>query len=118
MKKAVFLSVFSALLLILSFPKPDLGFLAWVALVPWLFALQKKTPREAFLLSYLVGLLFFSGIVYWVNLVSSLGFSIMVFYLAVYFGLFGLLASRFTTHHSRVAIFAIPCLWVALEFIR
>ena len=115
---SIFLSIISALLLILSFPKPNLGFLAWVALVPWLFALQQTKPRRAFLLSYMVGVIFFSGSLYWVTYVSSLGFSILVLYLGLYFAVFGLFFSILNTQYSILNLLFIPCLWVALEYIR
>ena len=114
----VALSILSAGLLILSFPKPNLQFLAWVALVPWLFALRGQRPLRAFLLSYLTGLVFFSGVVYWVNYVSSLGFTVLVLYLALYFAVFGLVFSPFTFHPSPFTFLLIPSLWVALEYIR
>ena len=118
LSSSIFLSIFSAILLILAFPKPDLGFLAWLALVPWFFALQKQKALQAFLLSYLVGLAFFSGILYWVTYVSSLGFAILVCSLSFYFAVFGLL---FSINYKRSTInnlFIIPCVWVALEYIR
>ena len=114
----VALSILSAGLLILAFPKPNLGFLAWFALVPWFFAIRNKRPLEAFLLSYLIGLVFFSGIVYWVNYVSSLGFTVLVLYLALYFAVFGLIFSIFNFQFSIFNFFLIPCIWVSLEYIR
>ncbi|MBU4140836.1 MAG: apolipoprotein N-acyltransferase [Candidatus Omnitrophica bacterium] len=117
-QKSVLLCLLSAILLILSFPKPNLGFLAWFALVPWLFALRGQRPLRAFFLSYLVGLVFFSGIVYWVNYVSSLGFTVLVLYLALYFAVFGLVFSTVNCQLSTVNCFLIPCIWVSLEYIR
>ena len=119
-QKDIFLCLLSAILLILSFPKPNLGFLAWFALVPWLFALKRQKAIPAFFLSYLVGLVFFSGIVYWVNYVSSLGFTVLVLYLAIYFAFFGLLFSISirNTHDAIRNTFFIPCIWVSLEYIR
>ena len=128
LSSSIFLSILSATLLILAFPKPDLVFLAWFALVPWFFALGKQKALQAFLLSYLIGLIFFSGIVYWVTYVSSLGFAILVCYLSLYFAVFGLL---FSINYKQPALrsfskggpttnnlFIIPCVWVALEYIR
>ena len=113
------LCLLSAGLLILSFPKPNLGYLSWFALVPWFFALQRQKTLQAFFLSYMVGLVFFSGIVYWVNYVSSLGFAVLVLYLALYFAVFGLLFSFSIDYRlSTIGYFLIPCVWVTLEYIR
>ncbi|MFC1632076.1 apolipoprotein N-acyltransferase, partial [Candidatus Omnitrophota bacterium] len=118
MFKSVLFSILSAILLILSFPKPDLGFLAWIAFVPWLFALKQKRLKDAFLLSYLVGIIYFSGVIYWINHVSSLGFSILVLYLGLYFALFGLIVSVFSRKSSVFSLLVIPCAWVTLEYVR
>jgi apolipoprotein N-acyltransferase len=114
----VLLSLLSAGLLILAFPGPDLGFLSWVALVPWFFALRKQKPKSAFFLSWLVGLIFFSGIIYWVNYVTSLGFTLLVLYLGLYFAVFGLVFSINSKQSTLKSLFLIPCLWVGLEYIR
>jgi apolipoprotein N-acyltransferase len=115
---SILLSILSAILLILSFPQPNFGFLAWIALVPWFFSLRKVRPLQAFLLSYTLGLLFFSGSLYWVTYVSSLGFSILVFYLALYFAFFGLFFSINNKQSTINNLFLIPALWVALEYMR
>lgn len=93
LKTSFLLSFFSAILLILSFPVPDIGFFAWFGLLPLLFAIDRKRPKEAFLLSYFTGILFFSAILYWLIHVSLPGLIILVLYLGLYFGLFGLLVS-------------------------
>ncbi len=46
-----FLTLLSGVLLVLSFPPIDIAPLIWVALVPWLYALNRsKSKKEAFLL--------------------------------------------------------------------
>ncbi|MBN2097163.1 MAG: apolipoprotein N-acyltransferase [Candidatus Omnitrophica bacterium] len=114
----LFLSVCSAILLFSSFPKADLGFLAWFALVPWLFAIQKQKPARAFLISYLVGLIFFLNVVSWVTYVSNLGFTILVLYLALYFAVFGLFFSINYRPSTINNLLVIPAGWVGLEYIR
>ena len=65
-----FLSVATGLLLVAAFPKWNLGFLAWVALVPLLLVLGRAASlRAAFGLGYLCGMVFFAGTIYWVRLV-------------------------------------------------
>ena len=52
----------------LSLPKPDLFPLAWVALVPLLFATAYATAaRQVFIASYTAGLAFFVGGFYWIT---------------------------------------------------
>ena len=88
------LAVSSAFLLVLSYPPFDLGWLAWVALIPWLVSLETATPRQAFLKSYLVGFLFFAGTLWWIGYVTVIGAIALVAYLALYFGAWGWFAQR------------------------
>src|SRR2546428_7817774 len=55
------LPVLSGTLLVLSFPKYDLDFLAWIALVPLLIAIREKPWRTAFGQGWLAGLVCFGG---------------------------------------------------------
>ncbi|NOX97298.1 MAG: apolipoprotein N-acyltransferase [Nitrospirae bacterium] len=129
-KKDIFLSLLSGFLLIFSFPKFDLELLAWVALVPLFLAIKDKGRRESFLLSFLTGGVFFAGLLYWIATVTIYnrlvisGLLILVLYLSLYFGLFGLLASRRksgTTFNFQLSTFNylyLPSLWVSLELLR
>src|SRR5262245_28861490 len=64
----VLYGILSGLLLTLSLPKPDLYFLAWVALVPLLFViLHEPNPRRIAAISYTAGFVFFSGTFYWMT---------------------------------------------------
>lgn len=65
------LALFSGLLLALSFPKADLPFLAWIALIPLLIALEGQSPRNAFRLGFLSGLASYAGLIYWVTIVMT-----------------------------------------------
>ncbi|MCM8770919.1 MAG: apolipoprotein N-acyltransferase, partial [Candidatus Omnitrophica bacterium] len=109
--KEIFLCILSAILLILSFPRFDFGVLSWIAFIPLFFSLQNKKPVIRFLLAYLMGMLFFFGTIYWLIHVTLAGMIVLVLYLAVYFGLFGLITS--SSH-----IFFLPAAWVLLEYLR
>jgi apolipoprotein N-acyltransferase len=108
---------------------------AWFALVPLLWALLTpecvdgiRPLRRGFLLGYLCGVLWFGGNCYWVRDTMShygdmppgaptlllLAFSL---YLGLYFGLFGFCVAlvRKATGSTRLALFAAPFLWVAME---
>ena len=56
------LSALSGFLLILAFPKSNLEILAWIAFVPWLWSLKKKSPLQAAYLGLVAG---FTGGVAW-----------------------------------------------------
>src|SRR3990170_3165699 len=87
------LALVSALLLVLSFPKFNLGFLAWIALVPLLLALKDKSLKLAFGLCFVTGITFFIGVFYWILAVDAFKlthFILLGIYLASYVGVFGL----------------------------
>ena len=72
-------------------------------------------------MAYLTGFLFFLGTIYWLVHVSLPGMLIVVAYLALYFGFFGLIMnitqySIRNTQYER--LFLIPAIWVALEWAR
>ena len=125
MKKSFQLSAFSfqlllvlisSLLLILSFPNFNFEFLAWIAIVPLFFAVEGQKPFKAFLSSYLAGFLFFLGTVYWLIHVTLPGMIIVVLYLALYFGFFGLVIASRASDKSFIVL--APAAWVAIELVR
>lgn len=112
------LVIFSSVLLIVSFPDFNLWLLAWVALVPLFFAIEGKKPLKAFTTAYSVGTLFFLGTIYWLIHVTLPGMIATALYLAVYFGIFGLIVSPAVSRPSYLSLFVIPSAWVTLEYLR
>lgn len=126
MTKRIILPIISAVLLTLSFPDFNFEGLAWFGFVPLFFAIENKRPFKAFLISYIAGVLFFLGTIYWLIHVTLPGMIIIVLYLAVYFGLFGLACNSFfrSVNYDSGSIkrlhllLSIPAVWVALELVR
>ncbi len=119
----------SGLFLPLSFPKSDLGLLAWIALVPLHWALDGKSKAQAFWIGWLSGTIAFTGMMAWVvttmntygkvPLVISYGIMLLLtIYLGLYVGLYSAGAVWFRTLIPRYGLFAVPCLWVSLELVR
>ncbi|MFC1646091.1 apolipoprotein N-acyltransferase [Candidatus Omnitrophota bacterium] len=117
----IFLCLLTSLLLFLSFPIFDLHYLAWVGFVPLLFAIEDKTKRQAFWLSYLSGFAFFISTLYWLVHVTLTGLIILCLYLAFYFAFFGYFfvgfKKRFSDLNFLIVIF-LSSVWVILEYIR
>ena len=133
-------AVLSAALLELPFPlagpmPPWRSAFAWFGLVPLLWAIlspatvdHPRPLRRAFLISYLCGVLWYTGNCYWIRdtmlhygemptgapVLLLIGFSLV---LGLYFGLFGLgvMLVRRATRQTRLALAAAPFLWVALD---
>jgi apolipoprotein N-acyltransferase len=119
----------SGLFIPLSFPKSDLGFLAWIALVPLHWALDGKNKAQAFWIGWLSGTIAFTGMMAWVvtamttygkvPLVISYGILLLLTaYLGLYVGLYSAGAVWFQSLIPRYGYFVFPCLWVTLELIR
>lgn len=60
-------SVLSAITIALPFHHPELFFLTWCGLVPWLWAIHTGTAARAYLLGLLFGLCLFATTTYWVQ---------------------------------------------------
>lgn len=111
------LVILSSILLALSFPNYNLEPLAYVAFIPLFFALRRTSPKEAFLLSYICGLLFFGITIFWLRHVSILGYILLVAILSVFFAIFSIFFLS-AIRRPLSALFAIPAFWVILEYIR
>ncbi|MDQ3180771.1 MAG: apolipoprotein N-acyltransferase, partial [Acidobacteriota bacterium] len=125
------LALLSAILLTLSFPDFDLWFLAWFALVPLFFAIEreKESVVKSFVLGWIFGICFFFGTCWWLTFapityggVPSViayallfGVTLLVgLFPAIFSAIFSLLLKRLGTS----AIFAAPFLWTTTEFLR
>ena len=111
----------SGVLLFLAFPNYHLGWLAWVAFVPLLLGIWERSPWQAFLMSWICGMIFFLGITPWwieeFQSVSILASSLGYIYLGLYFGLFGLLLSLVVRRIRMPFLIASP-IWVLFEYLR
>lgn len=125
----VLLAALSAGLLILAFPKPDLGWLAFVALVPLLLAVHGRTPARAFSLGSLAGWLFYMVSISWVThsmmvyggvpfALSALTLVVLAAYLSLYIGLFAMGISWLAKAPWPLTLLGPSALWVGLEYLR
>jgi len=111
------LVILSSCLLVLPFHFGELGALGYFSFIPYFLALRDKTPGEAFGFSFLFGVFFFTFLGYWLTLVNVFGFFLLVLYLALYFAVFGWIASKFLNKNTS-SMFFIAAFWVALEYVR
>ncbi|MDI6755417.1 MAG: apolipoprotein N-acyltransferase [Thermodesulfobacteriota bacterium] len=121
--------MFSGFLLILAFPKFNLEILAWVALIPLLWAIRKKAPPRAAFLGFVTGLVFFTGLLYWIyNVLKEYGhlpgwisiflLILLTAYLALYFSLFAFLLRWVAGKTNLPETLFAPPLFVSLEYLR
>ena len=116
-------AILSALLLILSYPPFDLGWLALVALIPWLRWLRTvPTLRAAWRDGYGLGLLVFGGTIWWLVHVTVVGTLLLVAYLALYVAAFSAAAAwclrRLDGRSPLVTTLVLSSVWTLLEYVR
>ena len=128
--QALGLALGSGLLLSLSFPGAA-GFwpLAWVALVPLLWALKDTKPSNAARLGLLTGMVHYVSLLYWIVIVlgkygnlawwvSIPGLLLLALYMSCYLALFSAAISWFWKKQESLVVWIGPLLWVALDFVR
>ncbi len=113
-----FLCFVSAIILILPFTTFGLWFFAWFGFIPFFTAIKNKNKFYTFLLAYFTGVVFWLGTIYWLSHVTVMGTVILVLYLSLYFGLFGLLIGSHMAIPRKRILFFVPAVWVLLEFAR
>jgi apolipoprotein N-acyltransferase len=113
----------------LCFPDFDLGWLAWIVLLPLHLSLDGTAPRRAFWLGWLAGGIAFIGVMFWVvnamhlygkmPLVASYPvMCLLAAYLGLYVAVYAWGIARLQHTMPRFAFLAAPSLWVTLELIR
>jgi apolipoprotein N-acyltransferase len=120
----------SALLLVLAFPDFGLWPLAWVALAPLLLTVaQRPRARQAFLLGWLTGTLFFYGSCHWLTypmihyggVPAPLAYVLLLFPVmtaALFPAACALALARLCARLGAGALVFAPPLWVSLEWAR
>lgn len=125
------LAILSAILLTLAFPNFDWWFLAWFALVPLFYAIEreKESVVKSLILGWIFGTTFFCGSCWWLTFsfityggipapiayfLLFLICSIVGFFPAIFAAAFSLILKRFGAY----GILSAPFLWTAFEFLR
>ncbi len=120
-------AIIGGLLLTGAFPRTGLWFLAWIALVPLLWAVREGSGAEAFRTGFVMGLAHFLSLIYWIVYTMMTFGHLPVFlavpvlfllcaYLALYPALFCGIISRC---RSPLSLFLLmPILWAGLEYLR
>jgi len=122
------LAISSGTMVALSFPNSGLSFLAWIALLPLLTALEGTDLRTAFRLGFTCGLVAYAGILYWINVVITYYGNLpwaasiplyltLVAWLGLFYGL-ATLVSRAGEQIGIKSAFSLPVAWVAGDLLR
>ena len=113
----------SGIALVLLFPRWDLGWLAWISLVPLLLAIRTATPGEAFRLGLVSGVIAYGGLMEWVRIFGLPAWIMLSIGMAGFLGAFAAGAVALVRRYGRGGggdawLWAVPLTWVAVEVIR
>lgn len=115
-------AVSSGALLCAAFPPYGAWLLAWVGLVPLLWAACVSRPRTAFLCGFAGGAVFFLGIFDWIRVVpgyTALHHGLLAVFLGSFFAWFALAVSLASRRLGAFGgLLAAPFLWVLVEYLR
>jgi apolipoprotein N-acyltransferase len=127
----VLLALAAAVLLILSFPDFEYWFLAWFALVPLMWAVERQSHCVAacFSLGWIFGTTFFFGTAWWLTYApihyAGMPWPLAYFLIFIVCLISGLFPAIFTTvlailirRFGSWAFLAAPFVWVFTEFLR
>ena len=123
------LAVASGLLLALSFPKFDLGFAAWIAFIPLLYAIEGQTSRRLFAYAWIQGFACYVASIYWIVItlhnfagvplvLAVLPMLLLAAVLALYTGIAFWAAEFITARLGLPIVLTLPVVWTAVEWIR
>src|SRR3989339_654317 len=115
-------AITSGLLLASAFPKSNFSIIAWVALVPFFFAIEKsKNTREAAALGFTLGMTLFSINFLWINSLSLyvgkwayLAWICLAIFQSIFLLIYSYIIKRFNITLSIWGAF----LWILIEIIR
>ena len=126
--RPVLLASLSGFLLTGAFPKIGWDWLIWFALLPLLYVLKDLSPRPAFRMGFITGIIHFLTLLYWlVPVMRTYGYlpvylsivivCLLAAVLAVFFALFTATLAAFGKTPVR-CLLMVPIGWVALEYFR
>jgi apolipoprotein N-acyltransferase len=107
----------TGLALVLAFPGPDLGLVAFVALVPLLLAVERVRPGWAAVLGLVSGLVFYLLHIWWINVFGYLALGALSLVQAAFLAGFAALVPA-TRRLGGWRLLALPACWAALELVR
>lgn len=114
-----FLSFLSGLLLLLSFPGTNFGFLAWFALIPFLAALEKARSRgEALGYGAITGAVFYGLSLHWLTWVALVGWLFVTCLETSFLLLFAWAAYELRNTRPLVKPFLLGLGWMTMEILR
>src|SRR5207245_4796536 len=112
-------AILSGLLLTLANPPADLGALAFVALVPFLWSLRGAGPARGAIAGFAFGIIYYGLLLDWLMAFGSIAWLPLVVSQALYVAAFGALAPLATRPERPVrSAVLLAALWTAIDWVR
>lgn len=115
-------------MLSLALPPADLGVLAFLAPIPFLWLVRESRPRRGALLGLTFGVAYFGSVLYWIPVflqgivgrpAAVLAWGVLTVVLALYVAAFGLLAPVLWRGERPVrSVIGLAALWTVMEWVR
>ena len=124
-KRKLLLYVITIGLYFFSFPPFLTGFLAYFVLIPFFFILEQDSFKNGFRNGYLLGLFSIGMLTYWLNwnsgatqIQATAMYLGTIMYLAVMWGIFGLLQNFVCKKYGTRGFLFAPFIWTTLEYVQ
>ncbi|MCA1727054.1 MAG: apolipoprotein N-acyltransferase [Actinobacteria bacterium] len=112
-------SVLSGGLLSLALPPLDLGPVAFVAVIPFLWAVRQASAGRAFWCGWVFGIAYLGIVSWWVTVAGLVAWFPLVLPFALFYGFFALLVpALWIPERPMRSALAIAAWWVVMEFLR
>lgn len=120
MKNQMILTILSGILLAISFPLMNLSFLAWIALIPFLFAIKHaQSFARVCGLGFVMGIVFFSVSMHWLIHVATIAWVLLTILESIFFlGFAGFIFLGKKIKNHFLGALWIALVWIAFEFLR
>ncbi|MEW6059957.1 MAG: apolipoprotein N-acyltransferase [Actinomycetota bacterium] len=116
---AALVSAASGLLLSAALPPADIGPLAFVAPVPFVWLVREARPRRGLLLGFVFGFAYFGVVLCWVFLFGLVAWTALVTASAAFMAVFGALAPVvWRAEHPYRSAVGMAGLWTGIEWLR
>jgi apolipoprotein N-acyltransferase len=113
----------------LAFPKFDVSLLAWVALIPLLYAVDGLAPGRVLLYAWLQGWVCFIGVLYWAviplhsfagtSLLVAVGPMLLLAAVEAIYGAIAVAASAYVKQRLNLPwLLILPLAWTGMEWVR
>src|SRR3989304_9238233 len=111
MRNNLALSALTGILVALSLPPFRMGFLAYVALIPFFLLIENKSLKESCVWSYVTGLCINVTSLFWIGWVTIPGLVGALLILPLFTSLYGILHAFLFRRFHQVAYLISPFLW-------